>query len=142
MYDPFMAVVVDVPEEYFPDGDDVCLTAGKFVCSRLEPHLVRAGHVGADWLQGGCEEDWGVYFESQLGTETFDYAIIFFPSDDSKLQTRMAVQYHRKLRGLKSWFGKPEPPPADHPIHRTMREFGALFESSRMLTQSEFAAEY
>ena len=141
MSDIPVAVVVSVPEKYFPDDDDTCLTAGKFVCGRLESHLIQHGHKVADWIHGGCEEDWGVYFESQKADELFDYNICFFPDAVGKVQCLMVVQYHLKVPFLKRLFKKPRQLGMDHHMHHTMREFGSTFTSSRILTQSQFDAE-
>jgi hypothetical protein len=88
---PWVAVVVRVPEKYFSDNDDICLQASKFVCSRLESHLIGHGHKIPNWVRGGCEEDWGVYFESQRDGQTFDYAVGFFPVAQGESQCYMAV---------------------------------------------------
>ncbi len=141
MSDPLFAVVVSVPEEHFPDDDDICLTAGKFVCRRLESHLIQYGHTIADWIRGGCEEDWGVYFESQRDDEVFAYMICFFPDAVGKVQCLMAVQYYLKIPFLKRFFKRPAQLGNDHHLHQTMQEFGNTFSSSRMLTQSQFDAE-
>lgn len=61
MAESFVALIVSVPDEHFPEDDDICLTAGNFVCSKLETHLIRHGHSIPDWIRGGCNEDWGVY---------------------------------------------------------------------------------
>jgi hypothetical protein len=142
MSDPLVAVVVRVPDEYFPDDDDICLTAGNFVCSRLETHLIRHGHSIADWIRGGCEEDWGVYFESEFDAERFDYAICFFPVPGDEEQYQMVIQYRRKYPLRKRLLSKPRQLEADHHLHKTMKQFGKTFNSSRMLTQSQFEAEY
>jgi hypothetical protein len=142
MSDPPIAVVVRVSEELFPDNDDICLTAGRFVCSRLESHLTQHGHNIAEWIRDGCEEDWGVYFESEHNGQIFDYSICFFPAPAGETQCNMAVQYHVKVPWLQRLFKKPSPLVDGHRLHQTMQEFGEKFSSSRMLTQSQFDAEY
>jgi hypothetical protein len=142
MSEPLVAVIVAVPEEFFPDDDDICLTACNFVCARLESHLVRHGHSIADWIKGGCEEDWGVYYESQRDTERFAYAISFFPVATGERQCYITVQYRLKVSFLKRLFRKRSQLGSEHPLHKTMEEFGTVFRSSRMLTQSQFDAEY
>ncbi len=142
MADPFVAVVVSVPEEYFSDDDDICLGAGKFVCARLESHLIRTGHSIPDWVKGGCEEDWGVYYESHRDSERFDYAICFFDVSKDEVQREMLVQYGRRIPFLKSLFTKPDPLGPNHHLHHTMQEFGKTFGSSRMLTKPQLEAEY
>lgn len=94
MSDPYVAVVVKVPEEYFPDGDDICLTAGNYVCARLESQLSDHGHSVPKWIQGGCEEDWGVFFKSHWKDQAFAYSICFFPVETGQPQCWMMIQYH------------------------------------------------
>jgi len=142
MTEPFVAVVVTVPDEYFPDEDDICLTAGRYVCAKLETHLVQHGHTIPDWVQGGCDEDRGVYFESQLNETTFQYTICFFPGSPGTTQNQMLIQYDAVLPFLKRLFRKPPELLPDHPIHETIRSFGNLFSDSRMLTQAQFEREY
>lgn len=137
-----MAVVMSVPDEYFSDDDDICLAAASFVCGRLEEHLIENGHTIADWTRGGCVEDWGVYYESQRGGETFHYQISFFPYLTDDGESQMIVQYHLKIPFLKRLFTKPRRLGADHSMHEAMRKFGRLFKSSRMLTQSEFDKQH
>jgi hypothetical protein len=141
MSDQLAAVVIRVPDECFPDDDDICLTASRFVCSRLESHLIQHGHTIADWIRGGCDEDWGVYLESQCDAQTFEYIIGFFPSPSGETQNHIVVQYHLKVPFLKRLFKKREMLDADHRLHESMREFGKTFASSRLLTQSQFDAE-
>jgi hypothetical protein len=142
MYDPLVAVIVKVPGDYFPDDDDIALTAGKFVCSRLESHLVHHGHSIPEWVRGGCDEDWGVYFESQKHGERFDFAICFFGNPVGEFQDQMIVQYGPLTPFLKSLFKRPTDLGEGHHLHKTMDEFGKSFSASRMLTKSQFEAEY
>jgi hypothetical protein len=138
MPDSFVAVVVAVPEDYFPDDDDICLTAGRFVCAKLETHLVQHAHSIPDWIQGGCDEDWGVYFESKIDDATIQYNICFFPGPQNAVQNQMMIQYHMRLPFLKRLFRRPPEVLPESPLHEIMRSFGKLFSASRMLTQSQF----
>lgn len=142
MAESFVAVVVTVPEEHFPDGDDICLTAGNFVCTKLEAHLAQHGHDIPEWIQGGCDEDWGVYFESKLNETTFQYHICFFPGPQNTTQNQILIQYHVKLPFIQRLFRKPDRLLPDHSMHGTMQSLGNLFSASRMLTQSQFEDEY
>jgi hypothetical protein len=142
MSDPLMAVVVRAPDEYFPDNDDICLTAARFVCSCLESHLIQHGHDIAEWVGCGCEEDWGVHFESQHNGERFEYSICFFPAPAGDAQCYMAVQYRLHIPWPRRLFKRPRPLDGGHHLHQTMQEFGRTFSSSRMLTQSEFDIAY
>ena len=143
MIEPTVAVVVGVPEELFSDKDEICLNASRFVCARLEQHLIMHGHTIDEWIRGGCDEDWGVYFESKLNSETFDFSISFFPNpvpDDPS--SSIIVQYQLKVPFMRRLFGRVSSLEPDHPIHQTMREFAQTFVSSRTLTKTEFDAEY
>ncbi len=142
MADSFVAVVVTVPEEHFPDEDDVCLTAGRFVCRKLESHLVGHGHSVSDWIHGGCDEDWGVCFESTLNNITFQYHICFLPGPQDATQNQMLIQYHVRLPFFRRLFQKPPELSSDHAIHEIMRSFGDLFSELRMLTQARFETEF
>ena len=142
MADSFVAVVVTVPEEYFKDEDDICLAAGNFVCGQLESHLVQHGHAIPNWIQGGCDEDWGVYFESILDETAFRYHTCFFPSPLDIPQYQLIIQYHVRLPFIKRLFRRNVQLLADDPMHETMRTFGDKFRPSRMLTVSQFESEY
>ena len=142
MSEPFVAVIVRVPEEYFSDDDDICLTAGNYVCSRLESHLIANKHSIPDWIRGGCEEDWGVYFKSQWNDQSFDYAICFAPADSGEEQYWMMIQYHLIPRLFAKWRKLQTSLGADHALHRTMQVFAETFDASRMLTQKQFDSEY
>ncbi len=142
MTDPFVAIVVTVPEEFFPDDDEICLTAARFVCGQLQSHLVDEGHSIPAWIDGGCDEDWGVYFESQLNESKFEFHIAFFPSPRDAPQNQMVVQYHLCRSLISRLIRKDTQLQADHPMHETMRAFGRKFGASQMLTQSQFRREY
>lgn len=143
MPDCFVAVVVPVPDELFDDDDDdICLKAGNFVCARLETHLVQHGHAIPGWVNGGCDEDWGVYFASECAAETFEYHICFFPQSTVDHGCQMMIQYHRRVRLWKRLFTKPRAIGANHHMHETMHRFGETFESSIFLTQSQLDSEY
>lgn len=139
---PYVAVVVTVPEEYFSDEDDICLAAARFVCAQLEDQLIEDGHDVPDWIQGGCDEDWGVCYETLLAEDRFDYAIMFFPEAKGVEQRSMMVQYQRKYGFWKSLFHKPPVLAAEHPLHASMERFGKRFDSHRMLTKAELDREY
>ena len=66
-----VAVVVNVPETHFAEKDDISLAAGKYVCTKLEAHLVQNGYSIPARIRGGCDEDWGVYFESTMNGTTY-----------------------------------------------------------------------
>lgn len=142
MENSFVAVVLTVPKEYFHDGDDLCLTACRFVCVELGEHLARLGHSIPNWIQGGCDEDWGVYFESMLNGTTLQYYVSFFPSPRGDIQNQIMIQYQVRRPLLRRLLGKSSYLPPDHSIHETMRSFGDVFGKSRMLTKSQFDSEY
>lgn len=142
MAESFVAVAVAVPECRFPDEDEICLAAGRFVCEKLESYLVHHGHSIPEWIQGGCDEDWGVYLESKQNETTFEYCICFHPGPKNTTQDQMLVQYHMRPPLLKRLFRKPAPLLPDDLMHQTMRTFGDLFSSSRMLTRLELEKEF
>lgn len=142
MTESYVAVVVTVPDELFSDEDDICITAGKFVCEKLETHLTQHGHSIPDSICGGCDEDWGVYLESTLNETIFEYHICFFPGPQDNKQNQMLIQYHIRLPFLKRLFRKPLELLPDDPMHKTMQSFGNIFSASRMLTQSQFEREF
>ena len=142
MTESCVAVVVSVPEEHFPEEDDVCLTAGKFVCAILESHLMQHGHSIPQWIQGGCNEDWGVYFESQLKETGYQFQICFFPGPQNTPQVQMLIQYHLRLSFLKRLFRKSAELSPYDPMHETMKLFGCRFSTSRILTKSQLENEY
>ncbi len=104
------------------------------MCARLATHLVHHGHLIPDWIQRGCDEDWGVYLESTTDDARFQYHICFFPGPADASQNQMLIQYNLQPHRANL--------PPDHSIHRTMQSFGNLFSGSRMLTKSQFEAEY
>lgn len=142
MKEPFVAVVVSAPEEHFSDEDDICLAVGNFVCAKLETHLAQNGHSIPEGIQGGCNEDWGVYFESKLNGTTYEYHICFFPGPNGTTQDQMLIQYHVRLPFLKRLFRKPAELLPDDPMHETMRLFGKMFASSRLLSKSQLENEH
>lgn len=137
MADYYRAIAVSVPDE----EDDIALTAARFVCSRLESHLLKNGHAVEDWIKGGCDEDWGVYYESQRGDDRIAYSIGFFPGIENA-DNQMFVQYDLKIPFFKAIFRKAKILKSDDQMHETMRSFGKLFDNSRMLTSVEFENEY
>ena len=140
--DTYAAIVVAVPDEYFSDNDELCYRAGKFICCRLQSHLENDGHTINDWVKDGCEEDWGFYLESECRAETFGYAISFWPAPQGCTQNLMVIQYFLKQSFFKSLFQRPQPLSHSHHLHSTISSFSSRFTSSRMLTESEFQAEY
>ena len=142
MAESHVAVVVTVPDDSFPDDDDICIFAGRFVCEKLETHLIQHGHSIPDSIGGGCNEDWGVYFKSTLNDKLFEYHICFFPGPQGSTQNQMLIQYHARLPFLKRLFRKPLELLPDDPMQKTMQSFGHLFSGSRMLTQLQLEREY
>ncbi|KAA0142988.1 hypothetical protein V6x_16820 [Gimesia chilikensis] len=140
--DPYVAVVVRIPEDYFSDEDEICLEAATYVCTLLEEHLIQDGHTVPEWYQGGCSEDWGVYFETILSDEKIEYGIMFFPEEKGAEQRSIMVRYLPWQGFWKSLFFKQPDLAAAHPLHESMERFGKQFESYRMLTQSQLDQEY
>lgn len=142
MKEPFVAIVVAVPEEQFSDDDDICLAACSFVCTKLEKHLTQNGHSVPTWSRGGCNEDWGAVFESQLNGTTYRYYICYGPGQTDNALNQMLIQYQLRHPILQRIFGKSSDLSPDDPLHETMQSFGRLFDASRMLTRTQFESEY
>lgn len=131
--EPYVAVVVSVPAQYFADDDDICHAAGTHVAQALQACLVKAGHQIPDWVEGGCREDWGVYLESEIAAKTMRYAIEYFPHLSPDQEEQMMIQYDERP-------GCPDsrrPLLADDPLHDTMRGFAEGWPSHRLLTQAD-----
>lgn len=142
--EPYSVLALTLPEECFPDGDDIARKAGLHIAARLGDHLAKHGHSIPDWVRRGCEEDAWVYLESERERVRYDYVIVFFPretgaEDDGRW---MAVQYGIR-RGLWAalWSGRPKLR-ADDPVHEMLRQFGAARERFELLTESAFRKEY
>lgn len=137
---PYAVLAINLPEAYFPDGDDSCRLAGTYIAMELGTHLQKHGHTIPPWVKGGCQEDAWVYLESEHLGVRYAYTIVFFPRGDDLRS--MAIQYGVTVGWLKRLIGKQPKMPADDPIHDVLREFGARFEDSEFLTESEFASRY
>ncbi len=136
---PFAALVVALPEECFPDQDDICSKATTYLSGRLEAHLTKHGHSIPRWIQGGCAEDWGAYLESVKGETRYRYSIMFFPR--GRDTRSIAVMYEKKVGFWHSVFrGRPQLA-ADDPLHRVLWDFGADHERPQMLTQAQMDAD-
>ncbi|MBI1248640.1 hypothetical protein GC197_12470 [bacterium] len=142
MPESFVAVIVSVPEEYYSDDDELCHAAGNYVCEKLQSHLVDRRHSIPRWIEGGCEEDWGVYFESEFNQTRFQYYLCYFPGPVQQEDYGILVQYSINGPFLSRLFGKPPVITPSDPMQETMRLFGNLFHESRMLTQSQLDREY
>ncbi|QDT99918.1 hypothetical protein [Gimesia aquarii] len=140
--DQYVAVVVTVPEDRFQDDDEICLEAATYVCLRLEDHLLKEGHDVQDWIKGGCSEDWGVYYETLLAGDRYEYNIMFFPEEKESEQRSIMVRYLQKQGFLTSLFSKLSGLADEHPLHASMESFGKLFESHKMLSQSQLDRQY
>ena len=134
--EPYAVLIVRLPSEYFLVDDELCHATGTHIAQELETHLEKHGHTIPDWVKGGCEEDWGVYLESEKGDSRYQYAIGFFPdSDDGRT---MAVHYERKVGFWRKLLRGCPPLEIHDPIHDAMRSFGARYELSELLTQEQF----
>src|SRR5690606_35827460 len=134
----YVAVIVGGPSDFSSEGDDLSLTTGRLVCTRLGDHLTRNGHTIPEFVKRGCDDDWGVYFESTDGEETFQFYIGYFPGDKRTDPGMMFVRYYLKRPFLELLFSEPERTPPRHSLHATMKEFGEAFAYSRMLSEDEF----
>jgi hypothetical protein len=138
--DSHAAVAFSLPEQYFPDGDDVCATAGTYVAKELEIHLEKHGHSIPEWVKGGCQEDAWVYLESRRDDVIYYYGIMFFPrSSDAQ---SMAVRYGIKVGFWRRIFGAESQLSANDPIHELLRSYAAKHEKVEILTAREFDSRY
>ncbi len=137
-------LAVEPPDEAFSedaeDEDPYCIHVGMGVSRKLGAHLKQAGHSIPDWLGDGCEEDAWVHLESQVGDRHYVYTIVFFPHDGH--DSGMAIQYAQKFPLMKRIFRKPDAVESGDPLHQVLRDFGAGYDYSRMLTREEFDALY
>ena len=136
--EPYAVLAVDLDPQHFPDGDDICLTAGSYLARELGASLKQHGHDIPDWIQGGCEEDFGVVLESHRGDVCYNYTIVFFP--ESGRDYRMAIQYGIHVGVLRRMFRGVPKLAADDPLHDLLRAFGGQFQNSELLTSSQFEA--
>ena len=136
----YSVVAFSLPEEYFPDDDDTCVTAGTHIAEELGGHLEKHGHIVPEWVKGGCREDAWVYLESQRNGVRYFYEFLFFTrSGDTQ---SMAVRYGVRVSFWRRLFrGEPELA-ADDPIHEVLRTYGVQHEKFELLTASQFNAEY
>ncbi len=138
--DSYGVVAFSLPEQFFPDGDDACTTAGTYVAKDLGIHLEKHGHAIPEWVKGGCREDAWVYLESQRNNATYHYDILFFPrSSDAQ---SMAVRYGIRVGFWRRIFGAELQLKADDPIHELLRSYAAKHEKVEILTAREFNSRY
>jgi hypothetical protein len=140
MREPYAVLALSLPEAYFLDGDASCRLAGTYIALELGTHLEKHGHKIPPWVRGGCQEDAWVYLESECMGVRYSYTIVSFPRGDNLRS--MAVQYDVAVGWLKRLFGATPTISADDPIHALLREFGARYENSELLTRSEFRSQY
>lgn len=133
---PYAVLLVRLPAEFFSDSDHLCLTAGTHIAQELGSHLEKHGHTIPVWVRGGCEEDWGVYLESEEADSRYQYAVGFFP--DSNDSRTMAVHYERKVGFWRRLLRGCPPLEIHDPIHDAMRSFGTRYEFSELLTEEQF----
>jgi hypothetical protein len=131
--DSYAVLAFSLPEEHFPDDDDICRTAGKHIASELGPYLEKCGHSIPDWVKGGCEEDAWVHFESERRDVRYEFTIQFFPR--GRRDTRsMAVCYGVRVGFWQRLFHGYPVLATDDPIHEHMRTFGATQEGAELMT--------
>ena len=137
-----VAVVVAVPEDQFCEDDELCHTAGRYVCQQLRAVLCDRGHEIPEWCLEGIEEDYGTYFESRAGKQTFSFHIAFFPKPSGQIQDQMMVQYGVRRTLVQNLLGKSVKLPADHSLHDAMKVFAQAFTHCRTLTQTQLEQEF
>lgn len=136
--EPPAVLAVTLPDEFFPDGDDICKKASTHIATELIRCLEGHGHRIADWLKpGGCQEDWGTYLRSTVGEVRFEYFIGFFPRPDGNDRC-MFIQYGIKTGLWRRIFKGREKLSMNHPLHAVLQKFGGEFSASELLTEREF----
>lgn len=136
---PFAALLLSLPQEYFPDDDDIRVKATEHVCRQLEAHLLANGHCIPDWVRGGCQEDWGVCLRSQRGEVHYDYQIKFYPRGNDTRS--LAIMYGTNVGFWRRIFHCQPQLGADDPLHQVIWEFGAKHERPQLLTQAQVNAD-
>jgi hypothetical protein len=135
----YAVLALTLAPEFFPEGDDICKFAGTHLAHELGEHLEKNGHKIPSWVRGGCQEDWGVYFESERQDVRYQYMIMFFPRGDVH---GMAIQYDIRVGWFRRLFRGQPSIPMDDPIHEVLREFGTQYKDSELLTRPRFDALY
>ncbi len=139
MTDNFAALTLRLSPEFFPDGDDGSRVAGMHLAQELGKHLEMNGHAIPSWVKGGCEEDAWVYLESERSNVRYQYIISYFPRRDEDYW--MSIHYDLNVGWLRRLFGASSDIPIGDPIHNVLRDFGAKYKDSNLLTRSEVDAE-
>lgn len=136
---PAVAVAFCLPDDYFPDDDDICVTAGKHIAEELDKHLTALGHTVPGWARGGCAEDWGVIMESCRGKLIYRYAIQFLGRGNDNHS--MVVMYYIKVPLIQRLLRSETSLAPNDPVHEEMRVFASKFSNPEVLTQKELDLE-
>ncbi len=139
--EPTVALILEVPDEFFKDEDHRCIAAAYYVCNLLEKHLIENDHTIPEHWSGGGEEDWGVMFRSQHRDETFNFNIALWPDMSPNDMNQVYICYYLRTSFWKSLFGKQSMIDPSHAIHEVMTKFCQDFKHFRQLTQSQFDKE-
>ena len=140
MQEPLAVLVVSLPEDKFPDGDETCRAACMHLAGELSNFLEQQGHMIPSWARGGCPEDCWVYVESECRGTRYRFAIMYFPRQGDDCS--MAIQYGLRV-GWWKWLFRIKPRlEANDPIHDLLRAFGERYTGCEMLTQPEFDRLY
>lgn len=132
MSDKTVAVLVEVDEKIFPDGDELSFNACNLVGNKLVEQLKSDGYKTPDWVTGGFEEDWSICFQASANNINYEFTIAFFPDESD---TSVLVKYGIKKGFLASLLKKNNGTKKTGAIHKSMAIFCASFDSYKQLTQ-------
>ena len=139
--EPPSVLMLSVPEDWFEDHDDYAVKVSSRICGLLEQHLIEQDHSIPEWVQGGCNEDSYVYYQSMKNEELYVYTIAYFPNGDEQSRPQMYISYGFKNSFLKALLGRKKQLDSDHSLHAVMSKFGETFLASRVLTHAQFNEE-
>ena len=102
----YAGIAVKLPGELFSDDDYLCIEAAMHLCFALKRQLLTNGHTVPAWVEDGCEEDWGVYFESELNGARYRYMIGIYPEQIGDEVNWVQILYEPTCGFFRSLFGK------------------------------------
>ena len=139
MPDYMKILAVDLPEDAFVDGDDVCVRAGMTLAENLAGYLRANGHTTPEWVGDGRAADAWVCLESQIAGEHYAFTITHLPRPGR--DCTMSIQYAIKTSKLQGLMDTQAPLQDDDPIHELMKQFGATFAQYELLSASDLDDE-
>lgn len=102
-----LCIAIQMNIKLFEDEDHLAIKACTELCKQLEEHLKEKKYSIPDWLQnGGCDEDWGVYYEAEINDIKLKILFGYYPEDD--LEDAILLRIYPYLPFFKSLFKKPK----------------------------------